>query len=125
MAQVRVEGDELIIDIERLDKIWTLTSSLRVPLEHVRGATSDPGILREPKGIRRSGTHIPGLLVAGSFQQDGERVFWDVHDKTKAVVIELAAGEKYQRLVIQVEDPSGAVDLIETAVSRTRRPAQP
>lgn len=125
MATVSVEGDELSIDIERLDKVWTLTSHISVPIAHVRGATADPGIVREPKGARRPGTHIPGVLVAGSFEQDGERVFWDVHDMTKAVVIELADGEKYRRLVIQVEDPRATVELIEQAVTRGERAAQP
>jgi hypothetical protein len=125
MATVSIDGDELSIDIQRLDKVWTLTSRISVPLAHVRGATADPGMVREPKGVRRPGTHIPGVLVAGSFEQDGERVFWDVHDMAKAVVIELAEGEKYRRLVIQVEDPRSTADFIEQAVSRARRLPQP
>ena len=120
MARVSIAGDDLIVDVEGLDKLWALKSRLTVPLSNVRGATADPGIVREPKGVRSPGTHVPGVVVAGSFYADGERVFWDVHDADKAIVIELG-DEKYARLVIEVDDPQGAVDMIETAVRHRRR----
>jgi hypothetical protein len=34
------------------------------------------------------GTNIPGVLTAGTFYQDGKRVFWDVHNPDNTVVIE-------------------------------------
>jgi hypothetical protein len=115
MARVSIAGDDLIVDVEGLDQLWALKSRLTVPLANVRGATADPGIVREPRGIRSPGTHVPGVIVAGSFYAEGERVFWDVHDGDKAIVIELGEGT-YARLVIEVDDPQGTVDLIEKAV---------
>ena len=32
---------------------------------------------------------MPGVLTAGTFRQEGERIFWDVHDGTNAVVVAL------------------------------------
>jgi hypothetical protein len=58
--------------MEGLDKLWALKSKLTIPLAHVRGATVDPGILGEPKGVRAPGTHVPGVITAGTFHQDGE-----------------------------------------------------
>jgi hypothetical protein len=57
--------------------------------------------------------HVPGVVVAGTFYEAGERVFWDVHDPAKAVVIELA-DQRYARLVVGVADPSATVALIES-----------
>ena len=54
------------------------------------------------------------MIVAGTFRQDGERVFWDVHDRSKAVVVELH-DDTYTRLVVQVADPRATVDLVERA----------
>lgn len=116
MADIRIEGDTLVVDITGLDKLWALKSSLTIPLANVRGATSDPGIVREPKGLRAPGTHLPGVITAGTFHIDGEKVFWDVHDAAKAVVIELA-DERYARLVVQVDDPRTTVAQIEAALS--------
>ncbi|OEV01766.1 MULTISPECIES: hypothetical protein [Streptomyces] len=116
MALLRIDGDNLVVVIEGLDKLWAFKSSLTIPLAHVRGATADPGIATEPKGIRAPGARVPGLITAGTFHQDGEKVFWDVKDPSKAVVVELA-DERYARLVIQVDDPRTAVDLVEKALA--------
>ena len=120
MAHVRVEGDNLLVEIEGLDKLWAFKSRLEIPLGNVRGATADPGIVREPKGIRAPGAYVPGVITAGTFHIDGERVFWDVHDASKAVVIELN-DERYARLVIEVADPRTTVALIEGAISSSTR----
>ena len=115
MARVRIEGSDLIVDIEGLNKLWALKSRLTIPLAHVRGATLDPGIVREWKGVRSAGTYMPGLIVAGTFRSQGERIFWDVRDADKAVVIQLRE-ESYARLVLEVGDPRAVVASIEEAL---------
>ncbi|MEU1539772.1 hypothetical protein ABZ461_16955 [Actinacidiphila glaucinigra] len=116
MALIHIEGDDLVVVIEGLDKLWAFKSSLTIPLANVRGATADPGIANDPKGIRAPGSHIPGVIIAGTFHQEGEKVFWDVKDRSKALVIELA-DEQYARLVLQVDDPRAAVALIESTLT--------
>jgi hypothetical protein len=117
MAKVRIDNDSVVVDMEGLDRLWALRSSLTIPLANVRGATADPGMISEPTGVRVGGTNVPGVIRAGSFRVDGEHVFWDVHDAAKAVVVELS-DERYARLVIEVDDPRATVDLIERAVHR-------
>ncbi|MDP9868244.1 MULTISPECIES: hypothetical protein [Streptosporangium] len=116
MAQVHIEEGSLVVEIEGLDKLWALKSRLVIPLANVRGATADPGVVTEPKGIRAPGAHIPGVITAGTFHMDGERVFWDIRDASRAVVIELA-DEQYARLVIGVENPRATVALIESSLA--------
>ncbi|MEV4128786.1 hypothetical protein [Nocardia sp. NPDC049707] len=114
MAEVAIADTDLVIQLEGWDKLWALKSRLVIPLTNVRGATADPGITKERKGIRTAGTYMPGVITAGTFHVDGERVFWDIRDPAKAVVIELA-DERYARLVIQVDNSSEVVALIERA----------
>ncbi|MFJ8795710.1 hypothetical protein [Streptomyces sp. NPDC102462] len=116
MALIRIDGDNLVVVIEGLDKLWSFKSSLTIPLANVRGATADPGIAADPKGIRAPGSHVPGVITAGTFHQEGEKVFWDVKDPSKAVVVELA-DERYTRLVLQVDDPRATVALVENALA--------
>ena len=86
------------------------------PLSHVVGAEVDPEIAREwHKGIRAGGTHVPGVITAGTFYQEGERVFWDVHDPEKTVVIHLK-DERYARLVIEVDEPPATAAAIQSAL---------
>ncbi|MFF5173713.1 hypothetical protein ACFY3U_13850 [Micromonospora sp. NPDC000089] len=117
MANVFIDGDDLVVQIEGLDRLWSLKSRLAIPLANVRGATADPGIADEPKGLRAPGTHLPGVITAGTFHQDGESVFWNIRDGARAVVIELA-DEQYARLVVEVADPAATVTLIEQAITR-------
>lgn len=114
MARVLIDNAMLVVEMDGLDKLWALKSRLEIPLANVRGATADPGMTKEPKGIRAPGAYVPGVITAGTFHVDGEQVFWDVHNPANAIVIELA-DERYARLVIEVADPRAAVDLIEQA----------
>ncbi|GGT13622.1 hypothetical protein [Streptomyces purpureus] len=117
MARITVENTTLVVTVEGLDKLWALKSRLEIPLVNVRGATHDPGIIRERKGVRAPGTHLPGVITAGTWHHEGERIFWDVRIPAKAIVIELA-DERYTRLVVEVDDPRAVVTLIEQATTR-------
>ncbi|GAA0526136.1 hypothetical protein GCM10010172_03310 [Paractinoplanes ferrugineus] len=117
MAQISIAGDDLVVEIEGWEKLWSLKSRLVIPLVNVRGATVDPGIAAEPKGLRAPGTSLPGVITAGTFHQEGERVFWNIRDGARAVVIELA-DERYARLVVEVADPAATVALIEREIKR-------
>lgn len=119
MARVSVTDDLLTVDLQGLHQLWAFKRRIRVPLAHVRGATADPGIVHEPKGMRAPGLHLPGAAVIGSFRRKGEKHFWDVRSGAHAVVIELA-DETYDRLIVDVEDPRSTVDTINHALTRAR-----
>ena len=55
--------------------------------------------------------------TAGTFYQDGKRVFWDVHNPDNTVVIELR-DERYNELIVEVADPNAAVELVKSALPR-------
>lgn len=117
MVEVSVRDGNLNLDIRGADKLWALKSSLQIPLRHISSVRADPGAARGwYHGIRMPGTNIPGVLTAGTFYQHGQRVFWDVHKPENSIVIELR-DERYQELIIEVEDPRAAVELIKGAIA--------
>ena len=112
MVTITVEGDRLVLEVEGWDRLWALRSRLEIPLAHVTGVRIDPDVARRwLTGIKLAGTHIPTVLTAGTFYEDGGLVFWDVHDADRTVVIELQH-ERYQRLIVEVEHPDEAIRLI-------------
>ena len=116
MAEVELAEDTLSVHVLGMDRLWALRSRLEIPLSHVSGAEAAAEVARGWwQGIRSGGTHVPGVLTAGTFHQEGERVFWDVHDPEKAIVIRLR-DERYARLVIEVEDPPATVAAIQEAL---------
>jgi hypothetical protein len=98
------------------DKLWALKSSLEIPLIHITGVRADPEAARGwYHGIRMPGTNVPGVITAGTFYQDGKRIFWDVHHAEKTIVIDLR-DERYSELIVEVDDPEAAAKLIQNAL---------
>ena len=116
MTELFVSEKKLVVEIRGWDKLWTLKSRLEIPLEHVRSVHVDPEIARQPKGLRTLGTHVPGVITAGTFRKAGERVFWNVRHPEKVIVVELR-DERYARLVLEVADPAGMVATLNDAMS--------
>lgn len=102
---VEVRGDQLVVDVRGVDKAMRMLSRLRIPLEHVQGAESDPEIEHTLwRGWRIPGVHLPGVR------------FYDVHGhRDKTLVIHLK-DETYKRLIVEVEDPAEVVAKINDAV---------
>jgi len=111
MVEISIDGGNVIFNVKGLHKILAFKSRLEIPREHIVTVRHDPTISTFYKGIRSPGTHIPGLIAAGTFFKDGKRVFWDVFRAKNAVVVDLT-GEKYNQLIVEVEDPAGIVALL-------------
>lgn len=111
MIQVTLDGDKILFDVEGLHKLWALKSRLVIPRSHIRGAQRDASAVRGWKGWRAPGTSVPGLITAGTFYVDGKRIFWDVSNPDKAIVVELE-DERYNELIIEVEDPDAVVNAL-------------
>jgi hypothetical protein len=82
----------------------------------VAGVRADPEAARGwHHGIRMPGTNVLGVITAGTFYQDGKRVFWDVHHPEKTIVIDLH-DKRDSELFVEVDDPEAAVRLIQTVL---------
>ena len=55
--------------------------------------------------------YIPGLIVAGTYRANGDKVFWDVVNQNKSIIINLKNSE-YKQLILEVENPEAVVDEI-------------
>ncbi|HLH38331.1 MAG TPA: hypothetical protein VKX39_04215 [Bryobacteraceae bacterium] len=110
MTEISFSNGDLVLEVEGWDKLWALRSRLTIPRAHVLRVYADPQIAeRWYKGIRLGGTHIPGVIAAGTFYRDGEWVFWDVHHPGNTIVIELR-DEHYKKLVVEVANPAETVE---------------
>ena len=116
MVDFEIAEDKLILHVRGADKLWAFKSNLEIPLAHIAGVRADAEIARGwYHGIRLPGTNLPGVITAGTFYQDGKRVFWDVHNPEETIVIELH-DERYNELIVQVDDPAAAVNLIRSSL---------
>jgi hypothetical protein len=115
MVNISIADGIAHFQVQGWDKLWSLKSELDIPVAHIRGVRADPTIARGWwHGIRAPGTSLPGVLTAGTFYQHGNRIFWDVHDPERTVVIELL-DERYDELIVEVADPSAAIQQLQAA----------
>jgi hypothetical protein len=116
MVDLSVADGNLVLHVRGADKLWAFKSSLEIRLEHVAGIRADSTVAHGWwHGIRMPGTSLPGVLTAGTFYQDGKRVFWDVHNPDRTVVIDLR-DERYNQLIVEVADPETTVGLVKAAL---------
>jgi len=117
MTQISVSENKLVVEMQGWDKLWALKSRLEIPIEHIKAVRADPEIAKSRRrGFRMLGTHVPGVITSGTFRQEGDTIFWNVHRPENVIVIELH-DERYAKLVIEVAEPSVAVATINNALS--------
>ena len=121
MVNISIKGDRIHLDVEGIDKMWAVRSHLEFPLSHILAVRVDTEAARGWwHGFRLMGSNIPGILTAGTFYQQGELVFYDVHDPDRTIVLELDH-ERYKKLIVEVEDPEKAAAAIQRALTRKRK----
>ena len=115
MVEVTKDGNNVLFQVKGLHKLWAFKNQLQIPLGHIKSIRQDPEILKGWwKGFRAPGTHIPGIIAAGTFLQQDKRIFWDVHHAENALIIELEHDE-YDELIIEVEKPVSVIELLSPA----------
>jgi hypothetical protein len=119
MAAVGVSpNDRLLVRPVGLMRLWGLTRGIDCPLSSV----VDVGVAARKElhlGFRFPGTHLPGVMTAGTFRSRQGSSLWLVGRHKDVLVIELT-GEKWRYLVLGVEDPNAAAEALKAALNRER-----
>ena len=117
MVKPVITADTLHLHVEGLDKLWAFKSELAIPLRHITSVRTDAELTKKWfHGLKWPGISVPGVITAGTFYQDGKRIFWDIHHPDRAVVITLA-DESYNELVIEVADPDTFVANLQQSIA--------
>jgi len=108
--------DRLLVRPVGLVRLWALSNGVDVPVASIVdvGVSPKKGL---SKRWRAPGTHLPGVMIAGTFRRRGEKDLWMVGPAKEVLVIELA-DQPYRHLIVQVEDPHAAVEALKAAVRR-------
>jgi hypothetical protein len=112
MITISKKENNFQFNVEGCHKLWAFKSQLTIPTHNVVRAYQDLEELGGSwKGLKMPGTNVSGLITAGTFYHSGGRIFWDVMDEKKSIIIDLE-DESYQKLIIEVENPEGAIAFI-------------
>ncbi len=121
LAAVGISPDDrLLVRPVGLVRLWALSKGVEVPVSSIVdvGVSPRTDLVR---GMPAPGTHLPGVMTAGTFRQlgRGEKDLWMVGRNEQVLVIELT-GERYRHLVLGVEDPEAATEALRAALNRER-----
>ncbi len=111
MVTIEKQHGNFIFEINGLHKLWALKSRLTIPADNILKAYPNKENLNFMLGLRMPGTHIPGLITAGTYIVKDGVIFCDVMDHSKSIVVELQ-DENYKQLIIEVENPEEAIALL-------------
>ena len=107
MAELRVDGDELVLHLSSTEKTEAVHGDLRVPLSTLRGvevlddAHSWTGI-----GVGfKVGMRAPGVATVATVRGHGEKVFVAVHRDTPRGVRVRLEGAPWDEWIVGCADP--------------------
>jgi hypothetical protein len=102
MAQLMVEGDELVVRLTRGEKFWAFHGNVRVPLSAVRSVSVPEYPLQALRGWRMAGTGFPGLVVLGTRRHANGYDFVAIHRQQMAVQVDLNGPPRWQRILVSL-----------------------
>jgi hypothetical protein len=120
MAELKVDGNELVLHMHTLEKAEGFHGDIRLPLSAVDTVRLVDDPWPELRGIRAPGTGVPEVIAVGTRRGGFGKDFAAVHGRGPAVVVELT-GAEFGRLVVTSDDAPEVVARLQEAV-RTARP---
>jgi len=115
MTKISFESNNLVIEIEGIDKILSLKSHITIPASHIISVSLSSEEAKKwlgIKGIKKlAGSNIPGLVSEGTFYDKG-MVFLDINHTHNTISIFLK-DEKYKEIIIEVENPIESINSIQ------------
>ena len=108
--------DRLLVRPVGLMRFWALSKGIDVPVLAITSiGVADRSELKI--GFRAPGTYLPGVMTAGTYRSKGAKDLWLVGRSRTLVVIGLM-DQRYDHVVVQVEEPEAAVEALRAALRR-------
>jgi len=113
--KLEISNGKLIIDLGDLEKALAIRGGFEIPLQNIVKAGTEAHRTGW-KEVRAPGTHLPGVIKAGTYYTPRGREFWYVTEKG-VLVLELE-NEDYKRIVLSVDGNKEWAQRINKATSK-------
>ena len=108
MAELRIDGDDLVLELSGKERFGAFHGDVRVPVSSVTAVRPVDSAVREVRGLRAPGTAFPRRIALGTWRRRGSKDFVATHRRGPGVVIELE-GQDFGRRVGSATDIPEAV----------------
>jgi hypothetical protein len=102
MADISVDGDELVVTLETNEKRWGLLSDLRVPLRSISSVDAVADGRRAVRGMRAPGLGGTQRLI-GTWRAKGDKQFVCVRRGQPAIKV-VVDGQRYRTILVGADD---------------------
>jgi hypothetical protein len=104
VAQLLVDGGDLVVVLTRGEKVWGFHGDIRVPLTSLQSVTVPSSPWLALRGWRMAGTGIRGRIALGTWRHGKGYDFNVVRRQRPAVQIDLSPTGRFSRFLIAVPD---------------------
>ncbi len=111
MAELIVDGDELVVRMKATERLEAVHGEVRVPLGSVKTVEVLDDAERAVHGFR-VGTGIPGSVAIGTFSSRDAKIFAVVHHDTPRGVRVGLEGARFDELIVGCADPEAVASAI-------------
>lgn len=108
MADLIVDGDELVVRLRAVEKMEAVHGEVRVPLRSLSSVEVLDDAIGAVHGFR-VGTGIPGSVAIGTFSSRDDKIFAVVHHGTPRGVRVRLEGAQFDELIVGCDDPESVV----------------
>lgn len=113
---VRIEGDDVVLELHGVDEFLSFKRSIRIPLKHIKSVSAEPVSWDEFNAWKLVGANLPHVIKDGLFLSKEGKIFFEMHHPEKCITLTLDH-ESYKEVVFEVDDKESVVMLIENAIS--------
>lgn len=103
MAILRIEGDDLVLRLSRLEQVGALHGDIRVALSAVGDLQISERPFGELRGIRAPGTGLPRRIALGTWRHRRGKDFAALYRGRPAIIVRLRDAP-FQRLLVCSDD---------------------
>lgn len=108
MADLLIDGDELVVRLRPIEKVESVHGEVRVPRSSVHSVEVLDDAIGAVHGFK-VGTGIPGTVAVGTFTNKTAKTFAVVHHDTPRGVLVRLEGAHFDQLIIGCDDPEAVV----------------
>jgi hypothetical protein len=113
MVEIRIDKDNILLEVLGWHKIWALKGRLQIKKSHIKSIKLAEKKLRPPC-LRFPGAYIPGVIITGTYYGPKRKEFWDTRLKGKAIEIDLE-NDIYTKIVVDVSEPQKILEELNRA----------
>jgi hypothetical protein len=116
MAELSVQGDDLVLHLSGAEKAEAVHGDLRAPLSAITGIQILEDAHQPADRGFKIGLRLPGVAEVATIHSEGRKIFAAVHHDTRRGLLISFSGASYDEWIVGCADP-------ETVASSLPRPA--